>query len=104
MDPLRTPAAVAAVKEAAACPGVSAVIFRSPCVAIAGKLGYKFPVPMTVDTGKCVGCRKCVNELGCPAISIDVENKKPVIDKATCTACGLCCQLCPVHAISGCKE
>jgi indolepyruvate ferredoxin oxidoreductase alpha subunit len=104
VDPLRTVAAVSAVKEAAASPGVSAVIFRSPCVAIAGKLGYKFQKPLAVDADRCVGCRKCVGELGCPAISMDAERGKPVIDRSTCTACGLCAQVCPVRAIAGGKE
>ena len=103
-DPFDTGAAVAAVREAAASPGVSAVIFRSPCVAVAGRLGHSFPAPRTVDAGKCVGCRKCVNELGCPAISLDAVTKKPVIDRATCTACGLCAQVCPVQAIQASGE
>ena len=95
---------VAAVKDAAASPGVSAVIFRAPCIAVAGKLGHKFPAPRAVDAGRCVGCRKCVSELGCPAISIDAGTKKPVIDRATCTACGLCAQICPVQAIHAAGE
>ncbi len=99
VDPFKTAEAVEAVKEASASQGVSAVIFRAPCIAIAGKLGYRFPAPMAVDSGTCIGCRKCINELGCPAISMDAETKKPVIDRATCTACGLCAQLCPVKAI-----
>ena len=103
-DPFDTGAAVAAVREAAASPGVSAVIFRSPCVAVAGRLGHSFPAPRAVDAGKCVGCRKCVNELGCPAISLDAVTKKPVIDRATCTACGLCAQVCPVQAIQASGE
>ena len=109
-DPFKTEAAVAAVKEAvaavqdAARPGVSAVIFRAPCIAIAGKLGCRFPAPMAVDGGSCIGCRKCINELGCPAISVDAETKKPVIDQSTCTACSLCAQVCPVQAIHGRKE
>lgn len=98
-DPFDTAGAVSAVKEAAASPGVSAVIFRAPCIAVAGRLGHKFPAPMSVDSDRCVGCRKCVSELGCPAISVDAGSRKPVIDKATCTACGLCSQVCPVQAI-----
>ena len=83
---------------------MSVVIFRAPCIAIAGKLGCRFHAPMAVDGGSCIGCRKCINELGCPAISVDAETKKPVIDQSTCTACSLCAQVCPVQAIHGRKE
>ena len=98
-DPFKTGEAVAAVREAARAPGVSAVIFRAPCIAVAGKLGCRFPAPLAVDGARCVGCRKCISELGCPAISLDRETGKPVIDRAACTACGLCAQICPVQVI-----
>ncbi len=101
VDPFKTEEAVAAVKKAVESKGVSAVIFKSPCISIASKLGYKFPSSNCVDTSKCIGCRKCINELGCPAISIDSESGKPVIDKSTCTGCSLCAQVCPVKAIGG---
>ncbi len=104
VDPFDIGASVAAVKDAVASPGVSAVIFRAPCIAVAGRLGHKFPSPKSVDAGRCIGCRKCVSELGCPAISLDAESRKPVIDRATCTACGLCAQVCPVQAIQAAGE
>lgn len=96
--------AIAAVKDTASRPGVSAVIFRAPCIAVAGRLGCRFPAPIAVDPDACIGCRKCINELGCPAISVDAETKKPVIDRATCTTCSLCVQVCPVQAIHGSEE
>lgn len=96
--------AVAAVRDTASRPGVSAVIFRAPCIAVAGRLGCRFPAPLAVDTAACIGCRRCINELGCPAISIDAETEKPVIDRSTCTACSLCAQVCPVQAIHGSEE
>ncbi|MCR4733841.1 MAG: indolepyruvate ferredoxin oxidoreductase subunit alpha [Treponema sp.] len=111
VDPFNQEKSVQAVKEAVAAPGVSAVIFKSPCISIAAKVGYKFPAAKVVDTEKCIGCRKCINELGCPALSIaalasqeSVESKKSKklvqIDKSLCTGCGLCEGLCPVKAIS----
>jgi indolepyruvate ferredoxin oxidoreductase alpha subunit len=50
-----------------------------------------------VDAAKCIGCKKCIREIGCPALSI--SGGKAVIDPAQCTGCGLCAQLCPVHAM-----
>ena len=104
VDPFNQEASVEAVKTAVAAPGVSAVIFKSPCISIAAKLGYKMPGAKKVDTAKCIGCRKCINELGCPALSVSLKEnakgKKLVeIDSSLCTGCGLCSQLCAVDAI-----
>ena len=104
IDPFDQDASVEAVKTAVAAPGVSAVIFKSPCISIAAKLGYKMPVAKKVDAAKCIGCRKCINELGCPALSVSLKEnakgKKLVeIDSSLCTGCGLCSQLCAVDAI-----
>ena len=78
----------------AALPGVKAVIFRSPCVVLAKPQGR-----VTIDPEKCVGCRKCIREIGCPALSFN--GKAVSADPAQCTGCNLCAQLCPVQAIRG---
>ena len=105
VDPFDQEKAVAAVKEADAAPGVSAIIFKSPCISIAGKLGYKFPGTKSVDEEKCIGCRKCINELGCPALSLSTKTNSKgkqlvEVDKSLCTGCGLCSEVCPVKAIN----
>lgn len=104
VDPFDQKKAVEAVKQADEAPGVSAIIFKSPCISIAGKLGYKFLGSKQVDTEKCIGCRKCINELGCPALSLssmtNSKGKQLVeIDKSLCTGCGLCTGVCPTGAI-----
>ena len=99
VDPFNLEQAVKAVKEASEAEGVSAVIFKSPCISIAQKVGYTFPKCKSVDAVKCIGCRKCINELGCPAISLLIKDKKPVIDQSLCTGCSLCAQVCPANAI-----
>lgn len=91
-DPLDLKAAEAAVREAADAKGVSAVIFRSPCIAVSK------PAPaFRVDADRCIGCKKCIRELGCPAISI--REGKAAID-GSCYGCSICAQVCPVSAIA----
>ena len=94
VDPLDLDAAVASVKECAEIKGVKAIIFKSPCVAVTKPTGK-----MTVDCEKCVGCLRCIKEIGCPALS--VNGGKAVIDENLCTGCGLCSQLCSAGAIGG---
>ena len=92
-NPLELSKAVDAVREAAAHKGVSAVIFRSPCIALF-KPGQTFCIH-----DNCVKCKRCIREIGCPAIS--VQGDDVVIDPALCYGCGLCAKVCPVHAIGG---
>ncbi len=94
VDPLDHTLAVETVKRVSALPGVKAVIFKSPCVVLAKPQGRA-----KVDGEKCVGCKKCIRELGCPALSF--AEGKAAIDAAQCVGCSLCAQICPVSAISG---
>ena len=96
VDPLDHGRAVETVRRVADEPGVKAIIFRSPCVVLA-----KPQARSAVDAEKCVGCQRCVRELGCPALVPDASTGKVRIDAAQCTGCTLCEQICPTHAISG---
>ena len=105
VNPFDQKAAVEAVQKASEAPGVSAIIFKAPCIAIAQKVGWEKPHALTVDSEKCIGCRKCINELGCPALSVsftknDKGKQLVEIDKSLCTGCSLCSQVCPVKAIN----
>lgn len=105
VDPFNQKDSVEAVKTATEAPGVSAVIFKSPCISIAAKLGYKMPGAKIINSENCIGCQKCIQELGCPALSLSqTKNKKgkniAEIDKSLCTGCGLCSQTCPAKAIN----
>ncbi|MFR9182041.1 MAG: indolepyruvate ferredoxin oxidoreductase subunit alpha [Dorea sp.] len=97
VNPLDHESAVSCVKELADKPGVKAIIFKSPCIAVT-----KPGTPMHVDISSCIHCKKCIRELGCPAIITEDGNVS--IDSSMCTGCGLCSQICPVHAIKGGKQ
>ncbi len=92
VDPLEHAAATACIRQTADEPGVKAVIFRSPCIAVTKPSGC-----MTVDSGKCINCKKCIRDLGCPALIITDGNIG--IDDSLCTGCTLCSQICPAGAI-----
>lgn len=92
VNPLDHKAAVFCVKRTADLPGVKAIIFKSPCIAI-----DKPEAPLFVEEESCISCKKCIRELGCPALVI--QNNKVTIDASLCTGCTLCAQLCPTGAI-----
>ena len=93
VDPLDLEKAVEAVKECEKLSGVKAIIFKSPCIAISKPQG-KCKI-----SDACIQCKKCIREIGCPALI--VSDGKVAIDTNLCTGCGLCGQICPVHAIGG---
>ncbi len=93
VDPLDLPKAVETVKNVMDQPGVKAIIFKSPCIAVTK------PAEHVTVSDACIGCKKCIRELGCPGIVI--ENGKVAIDETLCTGCGLCTHVCPVGAING---
>ncbi|MBQ8007279.1 MAG: 4Fe-4S binding protein, partial [Lachnospiraceae bacterium] len=92
VDPLNLTQSTEAIKQAAGLKGVKAIIFKSPCIAISKPQGK-----CSVDTDKCINCKKCIKEIGCPALI--TSKGRVMIDANLCTGCGLCSQVCPVRAI-----
>lgn len=95
VNPLDLAKSIGVVRKMAGLPGVKAIIFKYPCIAITKPEGK-----MAVDIDKCVGCRKCIREIGCPGLII--RDGQVTIDESLCTGCGLCSQICPFEAIGGC--
>lgn len=95
VNPLDLAKSIEVVRKMAGLPGVKAIIFKYPCIAITKPEGK-----MAVDIDKCVGCRKCIREIGCPGLII--RYGQVTIDESLCTGCGLCSQICPFEAIGGC--
>lgn len=92
VDPLNLDEAVCAVTECSETKGVKAIIFKSPCVAITKPSGK------ACIGNNCINCKKCINEIGCPALII--KQGRVAVDESLCTGCGLCSYLCPTGAIT----
>lgn len=92
VDPLDLELAVNTVKEVSGLDGVKAVIFKSPCIAV-----VKPTKRCRIDPDRCVHCRTCITEIGCPALVLDDGQVK--IESGLCTGCGLCGRICSVGAI-----
>lgn len=90
-NPLDFKNSVELIKKAVAYKGPSVVIFEAPCIAL-----FKPEIKNTVND-KCRKCRKCITEIGCPAISLD--DGRVVIEPSLCYGCGLCVNVCPFNAI-----
>lgn len=92
VDALDLDQCMEAVLGLSAMDGVKAVIFKAPCIAI-----VKPTKKCKIIEDKCVDCRTCMNEIGCPALVLVRDKVK--IDSGLCTGCGLCGQICTVDAI-----
>lgn len=92
VDPLNLEEAIRVVQTVAEEPGVKAIIFRSPCIAL-----QRSKVTCQVEEANCIGCQRCIRELGCPAMA--VHDKTVYIEPGLCTGCGLCTQVCPKSCI-----
>jgi len=93
VNPFDLKKSVEVVKEAVSHKGPSAVIFEAPCIAVTK------PSIRQVVGDKCTLCKKCIREIGCPAISFNGE--KIEIEPSLCYGCTLCSQICPAGAIGG---
>jgi indolepyruvate ferredoxin oxidoreductase alpha subunit len=52
-----------------------------------------------IESETCNACKRCLNRLSCPAMYMDPETEKAVIDETLCNLCGTCVAVCPQGAI-----
>jgi indolepyruvate ferredoxin oxidoreductase alpha subunit len=102
-DPYDIPALMALLQEAqqfSRSPegGVAVVIARHPCILDKKGLAAQ-PVYEMCVTEDCTGCRHCLDEFECPALSLNEATEQVVIDGARCVGCGVCSHVCPAGAI-----
>ncbi len=93
VDPFKYEDTVDAFRSAMEHSGPSAVIAKAPCIAL-----IKLPKSVRRVNEACIGCLKCIKQLGCPAMSVGKDGKV-LINESICTDCSLCVTVCPVGAI-----
>ena len=109
IDPNNLAEVQEALKNALALDEASVIITRWPCVlkkmdaSERAEYGNPFKTQYTVNHEVCINCKACLR-CGCPALSAGQEKGKPHIDPNQCVGCGVCAQICPVHAIGTVKE
>ncbi|MEM3737115.1 MAG: indolepyruvate ferredoxin oxidoreductase subunit alpha [Candidatus Bathyarchaeia archaeon] len=101
VDPYDLKLAISTVREALQHPAPSVIIFRRLCSILdlqtKRRKGEKIP-QYRVEESKCNRCMACIKLLACPAIL--VAEGKVFIEETLCVGCGICAQICPMHAIA----
>lgn len=105
IDPYDTKAMTGLIKEAAEYVsnpdgGIAVIIARHPCLIAdrAGAVPEEIPVTVTDDCDECDFCHK---RFECPALIKDAEIGHTAVDRALCSQCGVCLNVCPKGAIVG---
>lgn len=102
IDPYNVKESIDMVADAMKYPGLSVIISRRQCILEyirkSRREGVKIE-PYYVNPEKCKGCKLCVNEFGCSALTFQTESNVAVIDEVLCNGCGVCVQICPFEAI-----
>lgn len=93
VNPFELQHTVEVIRRASAQGGVKAIICKSPCIAVEKK---QKPL-CSVSEEQCIGCKRCIRELGCPAIVM--QEGRARIEASLCQGCNLCAQVCPAGAI-----
>ena len=108
VNPLQVDKTVAVLKEMLGDkqrPGVKVVISKSPCPLFERRVtGKKQKIVFRV-TNECDMCRRCLDELGCPAFTYCEDEEECAfisIDEHLCSGCSVCKQIC--HAIKPKKK
>jgi len=93
-NPFLLEESVTAAAKAIGHRGPSAVVFEAPCIML-----VKPQAPVEIGSD-CSGCKRCIKEIGCPAIGFDEASASATINAGLCTGCELCIALCPFEVIA----
>jgi indolepyruvate ferredoxin oxidoreductase alpha subunit len=83
--------------------GVAVIIAKHPCVLYDPSPLQENPVRVTV-TEECDGCEYCQIAFECPALVLDKDLGRVVVDRRTCVNCGVCREACPKGCIVEAEE
>ncbi len=83
--------------------GVAVVIAKHPCLLDREARRSQTVYTMCV-TEDCTGCRHCLDDFECPALTLDEADGRVVIDGVRCVGCGVCVHVCPEGAITARQE
>jgi len=78
--------------------GVAVIISRHGCLMEPAVRKGQEAFLVTVNEA-CIGCRRCVDAFECPALSMDAETGRAVVNQGRGVGCGTCIPVCPVDAI-----
>ncbi|MBW1979934.1 MAG: indolepyruvate ferredoxin oxidoreductase subunit alpha [Deltaproteobacteria bacterium] len=85
--------------------GVKVVISKAPCPLFERRITGKKQQIVFEVTEECDNCRRCLDELGCPAFACECDASgrvKITIDEVLCNGCAVCSQIC--HAVKPRKK
>ncbi|TXT56839.1 MAG: Indolepyruvate oxidoreductase subunit IorA [Candidatus Thorarchaeota archaeon] len=78
------------------------LISKAPCALLTAAERRRtgdYPAKYFVDSDVCNACKRCLNRLSCPAMYLNPDTGKAVIDETLCNLCGTCVAVCPQGAI-----
>lgn len=94
VDPFDTQGTTETARDMLTVVGARAVVFASPCAQLMGRSPLD---PAAVGRLSCVGCMRCVQITGCPALRFAPPAAE--IDPDACAGCDLCADFCRTHVI-----
>jgi indolepyruvate ferredoxin oxidoreductase alpha subunit len=101
-NPYDTDELIAMLKAAVAYSretGPAVVISRYPCVIDKRYADQRSDGGVPIVTDDCDGCGYCVQQFECPAIHLDDDASRALIDEVLCSGCGVCVHVCPKESI-----
>lgn len=106
VNPLQVEKTIATMKEMIEGePGVKVIVSKSPCPLFERRVTGKKQKVVFQVTNECDMCRRCLDELGCPAFTYCEDEEECAfisIDEHLCSGCSVCKQIC--HAVKPKKK